>query len=114
MRLLVRLAAFFVTFFSFNYCVFAQETTATLNGVVSDGQGQLIGGATVSVIHVPTGTKTETQTNSRGIFVMPNLRPGGPYTITISFVGFEDQKFENVNLNLGNNPEVRVDLKNSQ
>lgn len=114
MRSFVRLTAFLVSLLSFNYGVLAQETTATLNGIVSDGHGQLIGGATVSVLHVPTGTKTQTQTNNRGIYVVPNLKPGGPYIVTISFVGFEDEKFENVNLTLGNNPELRVDLTNSQ
>ncbi len=48
------------------------------------------------------------------MFVIPNLKPGGPYTITISFIGYENQKFENVNLGLGNNPDLNISLKTDQ
>ena len=114
MQSLLRLAAILVSVVLFQFSLSAQETTATLNGFVTDVSGQPVSGASVSVIHEPTATKTATQTNSKGIFVIPNLKPGGPYTIVISFVGFEEQKFENINLVLGNNPELQVDLKNSQ
>ncbi|HEX6429284.1 MAG TPA: carboxypeptidase-like regulatory domain-containing protein, partial [Niastella sp.] len=83
---------------------FAQETTATLNGVVYDPKGAAIAGASVIVKHEPTGFSTGTQTNSKGIFVLPNLKPGGPYTIVISFTGFKSDTLDNVNLTLGNNP----------
>lgn len=92
----------------------AQETTSTLSGVVIDAKTGPVEGASISVVHEPTGSRAGTQTNSKGIFVLPNLKPGGPYTIIVSFVGFEDQKFENINLVLGNNPELKVDLVNSQ
>ena len=114
MQSLLRLAVILVSAVLFQFSLSAQETTATLNGLVTDVSGQLVSGATVSVIHEPTATKSQTQTNSKGIFVIPNLRPGGPYTIIISFVGFEEQKLENINLVLGNNPGLQVDLKNSQ
>jgi Carboxypeptidase regulatory-like domain len=93
------------------YSAFAQETGATFSGVVSDAKGAPVLGASVSLKHEPTGFKTGTQTNSKGIFVIPNLKPGGPYTVTVTFIGNEDQKFENVNLSLGNNPEMNISLK---
>lgn len=89
----------------------AQETTATLSGSVTDVKGMAVGGATVSARHEPTGFQSTTQTNNKGLFVLPNLKPGGPYTIRISFVGQEEQKFDNVNLSLGSNPEMAVQLK---
>jgi hypothetical protein len=92
----------------------AQETTATLSGTVTDVKGTPVSGASISLLHEPTGARIGTQTNNKGIFVLPNLKPGGPYTIIISFVGFEEQKFDNINLSLGNNPELRVDLRNSE
>src|SRR5206468_3125483 len=67
----------------------------------------------VSVLYVPTNYRLATQTNNKGIFVLPNLKPGGPYTIRITFVGFEDQQFDNVNLSLGVNPELKINLTNS-
>ncbi len=89
----------------------AQETSSTFRGTITDTKGKNIPGATVSVKHDPTGYQTGTQTNLKGIFVLPNLKPGGPYTVKISFVGFETQVFDNVNLSLGNNPEMDISLK---
>src|ERR1700694_3837817 len=96
-----------IGFFGLNISVLAQETTSTLSGIVSDTKGDLVPGATVVVKHEPTGFSTTTQTNNKGIFVVPNLKPGGPYTVVVSFVGFDEQKFENINLILGNNPEIQ-------
>ncbi len=114
MRFLLRVTAFFVAVLFFHFSSIAQETTATLSGTVTDGNGQAVSGASISATYEPTATKAGTQTNSKGIFVLPNLKPGGPYTIIISFVGYEDQKFDNVNLSLGANPDVRVNMKSSE
>ena len=90
---------------------FAQETTSTVSGNVSDEKGMIISGATIQAIHTPTGAVSSTQTNKKGLFTLTNLKPGGPYTITISFVGEAEQKTENVLLSLGNNPDLNVVLK---
>jgi hypothetical protein len=82
--------------------------------MVTDSKGAPVEGASISVKHDPTGYKTGTQTNKKGIFIIPNLKPGGPYTITISFVGAEDQVFNGVNLSLGNNPEFDINLKTNE
>lgn len=90
----------------------AQETTATLNGLISDSKNVPVAGASISIKHLPTGYVTNTQTNSKGIFSVPNLKPGGPYTITISFVGFKEEVINDVNLSLGNNPDINLVLTN--
>ena len=89
---------------------FAQETSSTLSGNVSDEKGGIIPGATIEAIHTPTGAVSKTQTNKKGLFTISNLKPGGPYTITISFVGHKEEKAENVNLSLGSNPDLNVVL----
>jgi hypothetical protein len=114
MRLAIRLTTLLITIFLLQVTTFAQETTATLSGTVNNAKGEPVAGASVMVTHDPTGSTVGTQTNNKGIFVIPNLKPGGPYTIKISFVGFEEEKFENVNLSLGNNPELYVNLKNNE
>ena len=103
-----------IGFLGVNISVLAQETTSTVSGTVLDSKGDLVAGATVVVKHEPTGYSRTALSNNKGIFVVPNLKPGGPYTIIISFVGFDEQKFENINLTLGNNPEMQVDLKNNE
>ena len=90
---------------------YSQETTATLSGKVLDPKGSPIQGASIVITHEPTGFSTGTQTNNKGIFVIPNLKPGGPYTIKISYTGYQEEKMDNVNLNLGTNPDVYVPMK---
>ncbi len=89
---------------------FAQETTATLSGHVKENKGAFVSGAVVTIKHEPTGFVTTTQTNSKGIFVVPNLKSGGPYTIKISFVGFKEEVLNDQNLILGSNPDLNVTL----
>ncbi len=91
--------------------IFAQETTSTLGGQITDAKGVFVSGVTVTVKYEPTNYTTSTQTNSKGIFYITNLKPGGPYTIKFSFVGFKDQEFHDVNLSLGTNPDVKVAMK---
>jgi len=112
-RLKQLLLFLFVVVFAISGAV-AQETTATLSGAVSDPKGAPVGGASVIVKHEPTGYSTGTQTNNKGLFVIPNLKVGGPYTIKISFTGFKEETIENVNLSLGNNPDLNVGLKQQE
>ncbi|HEY4875964.1 MAG TPA: carboxypeptidase-like regulatory domain-containing protein, partial [Puia sp.] len=71
---------------SFSYFLFAQETTSQILGTVSDGATGLAG-ATVVALHVPTGTRYTTTTRKDGRFNLAGLRIGGPYTLTVTFVG---------------------------
>lgn len=91
----------------------AQETTATLTGHITDNKGALLNGATIVVKHEPTGTVSTTQTNTKGIFYFTNLRVGGPYSITITYIGFKDVVLNDVNLGLGNNPNLDLNLQSS-
>ena len=89
----------------------AQETTSTLSGSVNDEKGGKVPGATIQATHIPTGAVSKTQSNNKGLYILTNLKPGGPYTIIISFVGHAEQKAENVNLSLGSNPDLNIFLK---
>ncbi|HEY8895315.1 MAG TPA: carboxypeptidase-like regulatory domain-containing protein, partial [Niastella sp.] len=91
--------------------VHAQETTATLNGLVLDSKGIPLTSASVIVKHEPTGYSTGTQTNNKGIFILPNLKPGGPYTIIVSSTGYRKDTIDNVNLTLGNNAAGNITLE---
>src|SRR5436853_3970335 len=104
------IATIFISFL-LNHFVNGQETTANLSGSVIDPASLPVVGATVVVKHDPTGFTTATQTNNRGVFFIPNLKPGGPYTIRITFVGLREEKFDDVNLSLGNNPDFVVNMK---
>jgi hypothetical protein len=87
-------------------------TTASMNGAVTDGKGESLPGATVLAIHTPTGTQYGAGTNGEGRYDIQNLRVGGPYTIKVSFVGYQDFTKEGVFLSLGQT--LRVDVKMSE
>ena len=86
-------------------------TTATIIGKATDAESKEMPGATVTAVHQPTGTQYGISTRSDGRFNLPNLRIGGPYTVTISFVGFETQKVENVFLTLGETRSFDFQMK---
>ena len=92
---------------------FAQVTTSTLKGLVKDKDGPMLG-AEVLVVHVPTGTRNGTVTQENGRFILPNLRIGGPYKISIKFVGYQPVEFNDVYLKLGETKNLEVFLKESK
>ena len=68
---------------------YAQEVTGTIRGDVQDENGQPLAGATVTVTHVPSGTRSVVTTDGSGSFNAANLRIGGPFDITVAAPGFE-------------------------
>ena len=69
-------------------------TTSSISGVVTDDKNGELPGATVVAIHAPSGTRYGTVTNTQGRYTLPAVRIGGPYQITVTFVGFQEQKRE--------------------
>ena len=90
---------------------FGQETSATLSGHITDTKGTLLNGATIELKHIPTGAVANTQTNNKGLFYLTNLKPGGPYSITITYVGFKEINLSEINLGLGTNPDLNLNLE---
>lgn len=88
----------------------AQVTTSGINGKVVAGSEEVIG-ATVVAVHNPSGTRYNGITNEKGRYSIQGMRVGGPYTITISYVGYKDEVVENVNLALGEASVFNADLK---
>lgn len=79
----------------------AQVTTSSITGYVKSDKGEPLDGATITAVHIPSGTKYATISKKDGNFTIPNTRIGGPYTITAEYVGYAPQTFEGVQLNLG-------------
>ncbi|MEL7834528.1 TonB-dependent receptor [Fodinibius sp. Rm-B-1B1-1] len=90
--------------------VHAQVTTASIEGIVVDQNGEPLPGANVIAIHEPSGTERGVSTRTNGRFTLNNLRVGGPYTVTASFVGFEPQRQDEITLTLGKTHSVRFQL----
>ena len=88
----------------------AQITTSTISGIVKSEKGEVLPGATVQVVHVPTGTKYGASTNQSGRYVVPAVRVGGPYKVSVSFIGFKQNEQSDINTQLGNTTNVDVVL----
>jgi len=88
----------------------AQVTTSNIKGLIVDSNAEPFSGANIVAVHTPTGSKYGAITNDDGRFNILNMRVGGPYTITISYVGYKTQTFDNILLILGKTEDVNVVL----
>lgn len=97
----------------FPILAFAQVTTSSITGTVKSRTGEDLTGATVTAVHQPSGTTYTTITKRGGVFNLPSLRTGGPYVVTIGFVGYAPQTVENFNLILGEPYNINVTMGES-
>ncbi len=79
----------------------AQETTGGIHGRVTDDKQQPLAGVTIKAAHTPSGTHYNTVTSADGRFSLGGLRVGGPYLVTVSYVGMTSQQQENIQVALG-------------
>lgn len=76
-------------------------TTASITGKIVDANGEALIGANVTALHEPSGTLYGTATDLDGNYNLPNMRVGGPYTVTITYTGYGTQTYKEVFLRLG-------------
>jgi hypothetical protein len=79
----------------------AQQVSTGINGQVLDQDGSPLEGATIEIVHEPTGATRFTDTLSGGRYQAMGLRVGGPYRVTAYRDGFEPQTLEDIFLDLG-------------
>ena len=95
----------------FSVATFAQGVTnSSMGGKVTDDLGEPLPGANVVAVHVPSGTTYGAATDFDGFYRISNMRTGGPYTITISYVGFNDFSRNNIMLGLGQSERVSTQM----
>ncbi len=97
---------------SYSISLHAQETTSEIIGVVTDNKTPLVG-ATVTVLNNSTGARYEILTRKEGRFNLPNLRVGGPYTVNVSYVGYQAEKQDSIYLLLGQEFKANFSLSAS-
>ncbi|MFI3289851.1 MAG: TonB-dependent receptor [Rikenellaceae bacterium] len=89
---------------------YAQITTSGISGVVADKSGDALIGATVIAIHTPSGTEYGAATNTEGRYTMQGMRTGGPYTVTVSYIGYQTLETTDLMLKLGETTTFSCDL----
>jgi len=89
----------------------AQITTSSMAGkVTAGGTDETAIGATVQALHEPSGTRYTTVTNANGRFSIQGMRTGGPYVVTVSYIGFQQKVVRGIMLQLAETYQLSVDL----
>ena len=86
----------------------AQVTSSSVFGVINDAKKQPIIGATVVFTYIPTGLKYGAATDDKGYYDISNMTPGGPYTIDVKYLGYQQITQKDIYVSLGSN--VRFDF----
>jgi len=101
---------FAVTLLVVSQLVYSQVTTAGINGRIVGANKESLPGATIVAVHVASGSQYGTTADLDGYFRIIDMRVGGPYTVTVSYVGFKTYTRENIYLNLGQTYGIDVTL----
>ncbi|MGH9946962.1 MAG: carboxypeptidase regulatory-like domain-containing protein [Pyrinomonadaceae bacterium] len=96
--------------FAFSASAFAQFTTGTIEGVVTDPNGGRVSGATVTLTTTGTGSAATTQSNTEGFFTFRSLTPG-EYSLTIEGAGFSKASVEKVTVQVGTIARADLQMK---
>ncbi|MDA0987326.1 MAG: carboxypeptidase regulatory-like domain-containing protein [Bacteroidetes bacterium] len=91
--------------------IFAQGiTTSAISGKIVDQNGNAMPGVNVVAVHDPSGSKYGTVSREDGNYNVTNIRPGGPYTLKVSMVGYSEQSRAGIYADLGQNVKLNFTL----
>ncbi len=90
---------------------FAQVTTSSLNGKVTDANGAAVPGAAVVAVHTPSGTQYYAVANAEGRYAINGMRSGGPYSVEVSCLGYQTVTYTDVTLQLAEAYSLNASLK---
>ena len=108
-----KLFTLLLAFVAMPFLIIAQVTTSSMNGTIKKLNGSELIGATITAVHTPTGTVYNTAARKGGVFNLYNLNPGGPYTVTVSIVGYKTIVKDDINLSLGETAVQNFELVES-
>ncbi len=88
---------------------FAQETTAVLEGQITDASGGVISGAIVQAVNGKTGYRRSQTTTSVGAYHF--ALPIGEYELRVSTAGFAEHLQTGIPLNVGQTARLDIQLR---
>ena len=90
------------------------STSSSMSGQVKDlNTKEGLIATDVIATHVPSGSVYGASTDSEGYFRIPGMRVGGPYKVEVTYVGYQTFVREGINLTLGQNYNLAVNLSTS-
>ena len=96
--------------------VFAQSSTGSISGTVTDDSGAGLPGVTVTATNAATGANRSTVTNERGHYQIALLPPGS-YNVVGELEGFRPVRYDRITVNVGTdvtlNQKLQVGLSES-
>ncbi len=101
-------AAILLLLFGISGPLRAQDNGATLSGTITDASGAAVANAKISIQNAATGQSSETQTDSAGLYSIPNLTPGD-YDVLVSAEKFSTNESK-VTINAGTRQTMNVTL----
>jgi len=113
MKKMLKICLVLIALFTGIFSGYSQVTTSGINGKVTAADNESLPGATVIAVHQPSGTQYGTVSNTEGRFTLMNMRVGGPYTVTVSFVGNSTKVYNDITLSLGSMADLQVKLEES-
>jgi len=110
MKSMLRVCLLLMAFVMVSLTGYSQVTTSGMNGRITGANDESLPGATVVAVHKPSGTQYGTACNAEGRFVIQGMRPGGPYEVTVAFVGYTSATYSGINLSLGDSYTLNTKL----
>ena len=88
----------------------AQTTTGGFRGRVTTGTDQPVAGAQVVARNNATGLQRGSLTDAQGRYTLPLLPPGGPYTISVTSIGYQRAEQSGFQVTAGDAVTVNFNL----
>lgn len=92
-----------------NISIYAQNGNE-VKGIVKGANGQPIAGASIVAENKKTHFSSGAQSDSIGVFRFVNLPAGGPYSFTVSYIGYETQTLSGYTIGDKSNVSVIIKL----
>jgi hypothetical protein len=86
------------------------QVTSSISGTITDPNGAVVPGATVSVKQPATGAEFNTTTATNGSYTVPSLG-AGIYTVNVTAPGFKQINVQNVKVDAGTPATVNATLE---
>lgn len=90
--------------------IFAQGTDASIEVSVTDPDKKPVPGATITLLNTSTGFTTKGSSQKNGLFRFEQLPLGGPYKISVTFIGFQPVTKDGYMLNQGSSLRIPVSM----